>query len=176
MSLLKYDWILERARNLVRNFTKTGLSDRWEQLESAISNLQSQIRDRTLVHHDHIQRLLAPLQRFLVRREEDIDVVALNRPAAIHDFDAAAGVAGDDDLGPKMQARVGGDEVAVVVVHQLAAGGDAGGVFATALGAGAISGDEHLDDAAMSNGGGRLNRRVVHQLGLDLNGSDNVDG
>src|SRR5207248_691844 len=81
---------------------------------STARNDGSNIIGRASVHHNHIQRLLAPLQRFLVGREEDIDVIALDRPAAILDFHAAAGVAGDDDLGPKMQARVGGDELAIV--------------------------------------------------------------
>jgi len=67
-----------------------------------------------------------------MRRVEQVELVPLDRAAAVDDFDGGRVVAGDDQLGAEGRLiGVGGDEAAVVVRHVVAAGGDAPVALAT---------------------------------------------
>jgi hypothetical protein len=73
---------------------------------------------------------LAPAQGLVVGGEEDVELVALDRAAAVQDRDALpARVAGDLQPGVEVEeVFVRGDEESGVVIDALAAGGDAAGV------------------------------------------------
>src|SRR5690606_31606749 len=96
--------------------------------------------DRSLLSDRDLDPLAAPLQGDLVVIEVDIQLVALDRAAAVDDLDGlATGVAGDDQLRAEGQdIRIGGHELAVVVTDMLAAGGQALGLWAAADGARAV--------------------------------------
>src|SRR3954467_3902699 len=113
---------------------------------------------------------------------EHVELVALDRPAAVNDLDGATGVARDDQLGAEGEVLgVGGDEAAVVIGHVVAAGGDALGGLAAALGAGAVGGHFHADRAELlgdgrGGQGGGGGGRVVHQFGRAGGGGDRSGG
>lgn len=92
--------------------------------------------------------LTPPGQGFFVGGEEDVDVMALDRAAAIDHFDGlAVVVTGDQELGSEGEkSGVGGDEDAGVVADRAAAGGQADGVGAAAFFAGAIGRHFHPEE------------------------------
>src|SRR4051794_34402987 len=88
-----------------------------------------------LFHDCHVQPLVPPLDRLIVGGEEDVDVAALDRAAAVDDLDGLGAVV-TGNLEPRAereQVGVGGDERAAVIADPAAAGGQAAGGTAAAL-------------------------------------------
>jgi hypothetical protein len=98
----------------------------------------------------------------LVSWEENIEMVALDRTAAINHLDRLAiMITGDGELRSEgVNVGVSSDKDSAIVTDIFPAGGDAVGVGAAAFGAGAVGGDFHPDNVR----DGRARDIIMQQL------------